>query len=387
MKYSNPKISVIVPVYNVAPYLARCLDSLVGQTMSDIEIICIDDKSTDNSLEILREYERKDKRIHVIALDKNSGVATARNAGIEAARGEYLGFVDSDDYIDADFYEKLYAAAQKENADIARGNVKITKYDGTNIIDHHEIHNIQKYGKWYFSWQWWCAIYRAEMVTQNDIRFPAEISNGEDTVFLYTCIGYSNLIAIVPGTYYHYIRREGSLDAKILPPYKIASRIKANFLFANIFNTTNISKSDYICKYSSIISHMAGSFNANTSNKCKDEICVATIELFKRCKYKAELVKNITNSEGKHFADCLQSYDAAGIFKYWKQISQAKQQTVLHIKRQIYLFGFIPIIRLIRTETQLTLRVFGLQLLRKKMEYGVYRLYFLHIPIIKAKRK
>ena len=101
-----PKISVIVPVYNVEKYLARCLDSIINQTLADIEIICINDGSTDNSLEILNDYAKKDSRIKIID-QTNAGLSCARNAGMQIAQGEYIGFVDSDDWIDLDFYEKL----------------------------------------------------------------------------------------------------------------------------------------------------------------------------------------------------------------------------------------------------------------------------------------
>ena len=103
-----PKISVIIPVYNVEKYLPKCLDSLINQTLSDIEIICINDCSTDNSLEILEEYASKDERIKIIDLKENQGAAAARNKGLEIAKGEYLGFVDPDDYVDLNFYEELY---------------------------------------------------------------------------------------------------------------------------------------------------------------------------------------------------------------------------------------------------------------------------------------
>ena len=102
------KISVIIPVYNTEKYLRRCLDSVCNQTLSDIEIICINDCSTDNSLEILREYSAKDERVKVIDFKKNKGAAVARNIGIDEAQGECLGFVDSDDFVDLDFSEKLY---------------------------------------------------------------------------------------------------------------------------------------------------------------------------------------------------------------------------------------------------------------------------------------
>lgn len=113
-----PKVSVIIPVYNVEKYLRKCLDSVIHQTLTDIEIICVNDGSTDNSPDIINEYTKKDARIKIIN-QKNSGQSIARNTGIEAAHGEFIGFVDSDDWIDKNYFEKLYNTAIKNNADIA----------------------------------------------------------------------------------------------------------------------------------------------------------------------------------------------------------------------------------------------------------------------------
>ena len=114
-----PKLSVIVPVYNVEKYLPKCLDSIIHQTMKDLEIICINDASEDNSPEILKTYAKKDNRIKIISLEQNLGPGNARNLGVKIAQGEYIGFVDSDDWIDNNFYEKLYNTIVEYNADIA----------------------------------------------------------------------------------------------------------------------------------------------------------------------------------------------------------------------------------------------------------------------------
>ena len=113
-----PKISVIIPVYNVEKYLSRCLDSVCSQTFNDIEIICINDCSPDNSAEILQEYAEKDKRIRIINKEKNGGLSAARNSGFAVATGEYIYFLDSDDWIELDFLEKMYFAitSQKQKA-------------------------------------------------------------------------------------------------------------------------------------------------------------------------------------------------------------------------------------------------------------------------------
>ena len=112
-----PKVSVIIPVYNVEKYLSQCLDSVVNQTLKDIEIICIDDGSTDNSLEILKTYAQKDSRIKILT-QQNSGAGAARNLGLKKASGQYLYFMDSDDFISAELVEKMYSKIREHVADI-----------------------------------------------------------------------------------------------------------------------------------------------------------------------------------------------------------------------------------------------------------------------------
>lgn len=128
-----PKISVIITVYNVEKYLSRCLDSVVNQTFKDLEIICVNDGSTDNSAEILDRYASKDKRI-IIINQKNGGLSAARNTGLRHASGQYIGFVDSDDWIDIDYYECLIGLAEKNNADIVMAGMRVVDQD--NIYDN-----------------------------------------------------------------------------------------------------------------------------------------------------------------------------------------------------------------------------------------------------------
>lgn len=116
------KVSIIVPIYNTENYLNTCIKNLINQTLKEIEIILIDDGSTDNSGKICDEYAKKDKRIKVIH-KKNEGAALARNVGIEIAQGEYIAFVDSDDYTDFDYYEKLYKGSDN-NIDVVFGEIK-----------------------------------------------------------------------------------------------------------------------------------------------------------------------------------------------------------------------------------------------------------------------
>ena len=121
------KVSVIIPIYNTEKYLKKCLNSLIHQTLSDIEIICVNDGSTDKSIDILRNFASQDHRIKIIE-QENKKQGAARNAGMKIAQGEYIGFVDSDDWVDLDYFEKLYISAIKHKADISLGtNVRINK--------------------------------------------------------------------------------------------------------------------------------------------------------------------------------------------------------------------------------------------------------------------
>ena len=119
MKTKNPiKLSLIIPCYNVEEYLPKCLDSLMNQTMDGVEAICINDGSPDNCLKILKSYQKKYGKDKIVIIDKkNEGVWRGRKDGIKKARGEFIGFVDSDDYVTPDFAEKLYTSAIKNKAD------------------------------------------------------------------------------------------------------------------------------------------------------------------------------------------------------------------------------------------------------------------------------
>ena len=118
-----PLVTVCVPVYNNEEYVGQCLDSIINQTLKDIEIICVDDGSTDRSLDVLREYAQRDERIKVYAQEVNKGVGAARNLAIAKATGEFMSFIDSDDFIALDMYEKLYTRAKERGADIAMCDV------------------------------------------------------------------------------------------------------------------------------------------------------------------------------------------------------------------------------------------------------------------------
>ena len=129
---SDIKVSIIIPVYNVEKYLRQCLDSIVNQTLKEIEVICINDGSTDNSPIILEEYEKKDPRIRVIT-QENMGSGVARNRAIQQAKGKYIGFMDSDDWADPTMFEKLYENAELNNSDIVMCPMLIINESGQGL--------------------------------------------------------------------------------------------------------------------------------------------------------------------------------------------------------------------------------------------------------------
>lgn len=205
------KVSIVVPVYNVEEYLRVCLESLIGQTLKDIEIICVNDGSTDNSLSILKEYADKDSRI-VIIDQANQGQSVARNNALKIAKGEYIGFVDSDDWVDLNFFEKLYNEAVKNDCDIAAGGIARNKNDGE--LDFVDIsfknskiytktpdkYKITKVAKTAYVWN---KIYKKELLDKLKLDFEPD-RYYEDMMFSHRVLHKSGRLVTVPGVYYHY---------------------------------------------------------------------------------------------------------------------------------------------------------------------------------------
>ena len=185
-----PKVSIIVPVYNVEKYLSKCLDSLINQTLKDIEIICVNDGSTDSSLAILKDFANNDSRIKI--LDKqNEGVSVARNTGIEVATGQYLMFVDSDDYLVENACEKALIAIEHENSDICifghydLVDEKLVKSSVNKDIIKAQKQNNQTYTD--FSINIWDKIYNREFLIRNSINFIPNLKTSEDVIFNFIC--------------------------------------------------------------------------------------------------------------------------------------------------------------------------------------------------------
>lgn len=216
------KVSVIVPVFNVETYLPKCLDSILNQTLTDIEVICIDDCSSDNSYEILKEYQTKDSRLKCYRNEKNIGQGLTRNKGIDIAQGEYIAFVDSDDWIELDMYESLYKASYLHKYDLICCNLIYDFSNGTSKSP--DMPNVEQITRdfllkeaivssvEYFSPNSPCdKIYRMEYLKKYNLKFLSERELlYEDKFFNIEFLVYNPSVCFIPKIFYHYMFREGS---------------------------------------------------------------------------------------------------------------------------------------------------------------------------------
>lgn len=237
MSYNKtpPKISIIIPVYNVEKYLARCIDSILLQSFKDFEVICINDGSKDNSLKILKKYKNIDNRIKVIN-KKNEGSGEARNRGLELARGKYISFVDSDDWLNENFLEVMYKKIINSEYDIVMCNPIIVYNKNKEILrtgkfkeldfkknpfEIIEILNMPII---------WNKLYKKEILLKHNIKFPKFLYH-QDVEFLYkVLVNTKKIYKIEKGLYYYYKRIDsvtGNINRKnIMDNFKILNNIE-----------------------------------------------------------------------------------------------------------------------------------------------------------------
>ncbi len=224
-----PKVSIIVPVYNVEKYLSKCLESLVNQTFKDIEIICVDDGATDGSADVLTSFAQKDDRIKIITKE-NGGLFSARHEGMKYIKGDYTIFVDSDDWVCENLVEKCLAVAADDEPDIVvfgaysvrekngkvlckRGGYDFSKiprkYRGGRCFNKNDF----KKDIFKFPPTAWSKMYRSEFLLKYNIRFQ-EIKNGEDQLFFIHSMLCADKIKVVEDNLYYYIKsRAGAITA------------------------------------------------------------------------------------------------------------------------------------------------------------------------------
>lgn len=231
------KVTVIVPVYNTSKYLRRCLDSLVNQTLKEIEILVINDCSTDNSKDILEEYQKKYENIKVFHNKINKGIGYNRNLGVQKANGKYLSFIDSDDWVDETMFDKMYGKAIKDNNDIVicnfykmlevnndlsemEINVINSKYDNTTLNKSPDLLLNVNLAPWN-------KLYKKELFT-NDVKFPENLKY-EDAIVVIKTLSRAKKIGIVEDKLNYYLVRSKSettiMDKRVFDILEITKQI------------------------------------------------------------------------------------------------------------------------------------------------------------------
>lgn len=205
-----PKVSIIVPVYNVDRYLTRCLDSLVNQTLQDIQIIAVNDGSTDKSSEILLVYENMYPEKIKVYSKSNGGLSDARNYGLPYAEGEYIAFLDSDDYVELDMYEKMYTKAIQDNSDLVECDF-VWEYPDKKKIDTGVVYNGKKEMMIHARVVAWNKLIKRSLIENAKVIFPKGLRY-EDVEFFYKMLPYYNTVSFVKEPLVHYIQRESSIS-------------------------------------------------------------------------------------------------------------------------------------------------------------------------------
>jgi glycosyltransferase involved in cell wall biosynthesis len=208
-----PKVSILVPIFNVEKYLRQCLDSVTNQSLTDIEIICINDGSTDSSPQIIEEYAKNDPRFTVIT-KKNSGYGDSMNKGLEKARGTYIGIVESDDWVDVDMFENLYKLAVKHGVDVVKSNFYfysgvgdtnkkfqlVNRPDSEKVIDPLETNSV-----FFPQAAIWTGLYKKSFLEKNSIKFlPTPGASYQDTGFNFKVWASAKKAYLTNDAYLHY---------------------------------------------------------------------------------------------------------------------------------------------------------------------------------------
>lgn len=253
-KEEKPLVSVIVPVYNTEAYLENSLHSLRIQTEERIEILLINDGSTDGSLEICKRFASEDARFRLFS-QENQGVSAARNLGLKMAQGEYLQFMDADDVVEPDFVEKLLSAVRKSDSEMAVCAFRQLSSEDGQLMEHVTlaegaysteayIRLIQRKPVAHVIGVLWNKIYLGRIIRQYALQFDTELSLGEDFVFNMQYLAYCNKITIIPDQLYHYTwKRSGSLDCAEQPVKReIQKRAKLYGAYRSLYSARGLAK-------------------------------------------------------------------------------------------------------------------------------------------------
>lgn len=271
---NNIKISVIVPCYNIESYLPRCIESILAQTYKNLEVILISDGSTDGTDEVIREYAKKDSRI-IPVFKQNSGVSDTRNRGLDMATGDYIGFVDGDDYIEPEMYETLLKNAIENNADISHCGYQMvfpSRVDyyyntGKKVIQDNKKGIRDIIVGDYVEPSPCIKIYRKNIV--NNLRMPPDIKINEDVIFNFYAFVNSRKSVYEDLPFYHYILRKGSAATSKIDQNKLFDpvRVRKEIFEYSLKNLDNEIQS---VAYSSYLNSIINLYRVVSNSKLKE---------------------------------------------------------------------------------------------------------------------
>lgn len=355
------KVSVVVPVYNVEKYLSKCVNSLLTQTLADIEIILVDDGSTDTCPQLCDQYAAQDSRVRVIH-QANGGLGVAYNAGLDAAQGQYIGFVESDDWVDKEMYKTLYALACQHQVDVVKSIFRKT-YDGkpSRIVNkfrssaylNRRIDDATQIPEFYMGHVChWSAIYRKDFLTDNHIRFhETPGAQSQDISFAWQVFTKMKSCYILPQAFYNYYQNPAASSAL---GYKTAMNgLNEHFYVRQCIKETHtptiFREIEAITVFHSVFYH----YNTTVPAKKKYTYLAQASQLFKQ--YLPEISFSLfTNKEKKKF------------------IHIAKHPFLFHLRHQL--------IKTVSTPSRKYVSVFGVRLRETRISPQKRRKRFLGIP-------
>lgn len=267
---NTPKISIIVPVYRVEKYLHRCLDSIVNQTFTDWECLLVDDGSPDNSGKICDEYSEKDGRFKVFH-QENAGVSAARNKGLDEAKGEWIGFVDSDDWIDKKTYEVVYNRAVKENVDLIQWGYVMENIntEKQKFIRFQEKEFSSNDASIYWNPSMWIKLVSRKLIYDNNLRYPIGVKLSEDRIFAVQCFINSTKSLALSDVFYHYCMNEDSVSHSMTREM-VLQEINTINTIEVILRNNNCHLDDYILQQKIAVKSHAAKINPPNFDLCRN---------------------------------------------------------------------------------------------------------------------
>lgn len=373
----SAKITIIVPVHNVTNYIEQCIQSLINQTMKEIEVVVVDDCSTDDSIKKVKSIARRDSRIHIISNSINLGPGESRNIGLSLVSTPYVAFLDSDDFVAPDFYEKLYQAAINSGADIAIGNTRYY-YEETNTCEDGwcgqynfwtdskivETPEDKQYN--IYACACWDKIYRTELFTKYKIAFPQKLYI-EDVPVTFLTVSLANKLALVRNAHIYYRQRTTS----------IMKSLQANKRVFDVFAIY-----DYAEKS---LGQAFPDENGRVYKKILDNFKIFNI--YEWSKFLSGKLREQFNIQMKEEFSRIEISNNPFITSQSRDIyRKVTSEDFVFGTSQYYLFGFIPLFKMIRTSRRTYCKLFNkLPLFTRDSKISVTRYFLSGIPVLKRK--